>query len=1077
MQLADGSCLLTTDGGVRMLTTKSERDATGSVKCRGQASAAADVALESLVGLVQRPGSSWLFIGASGALYETDEPLGNFRRSIGTPTNFQRVVGNGKTTLAATPSGELFRLNDTKWQAINIGRSRVYDIAVNDDGSALVLALPEKIFATVDGQAFTEISAGGTVGARRVGRTPEGVLGVQGVLGTIVWDPKKSPATSRTNDTIEARDVQPALDLHTVPTASAVVEGRAVLDGDRYIEIGLVDAESGTWGLSTGSFTGPLTTTPLSDTKDCVWMRVGARGRHVMTVCGKTNDEGNTLALVRTSHDGGSTFGAPLEFATADSDFLQLAVAGDGSALVTGLCKTRANASGCSGSPPVLLQTEPTSTATNSGSDKPKTNNLGTLTSILAATPPLMGLPISPAFSVDGKSAYFLARRAKDERLALFVSHDAGRTFTERALDAHPGRPSRDPEAEETGEGEPSEESFEPSDLTTLRPSDDGTLSMVLTTSHGLSYLTTDEDGHVLGMSQPPVEQALVAGYGRRVIAISSTAMLDRTVTTDIPVTAWESNDGGAMWNEIRVTHAVEREIYAGPMTATCASAGCLIGTTITRVGWEGQTDGPAINRLKHPELQKTPSVRTPFVCTLDPKTPWKRVEHVWNGPTLSTIARGRAMWSILSFDPLTSSVATTAALLPDRGEGPARVATRTMFGPASKGTTYAVDVSLQVEGYAAARVRAPEADKPNGPMRNVEVAWENYFDGTSKQTTIPDVGTFDRNDVHQIGPLYVLDTGLMSVAAGAIFVNPHSHGSGEKRLFLLDAQGKRSTPVFPEWPSLLKFGETNLHGDTAIVEGKPMAVGTVEKFLGNELGPLTMILASTEEKGLSRATAMALFLPTEANRARALDQDWTYRGATEVGVVGLVSEPRAGRASGMFLPYRAEAGFGVPIDVPTPFDLPDLPRPCKAEERRTTTRVVAHPMSGSDFMYPGHRHPVIVTEDQKDKPTVGDTLTLLTWGLVLHGTKESPCVAGWEAFGTTPIGVSAVIGGDPSQSWLFRQVQPTPSSPGLNLDRITARREDSMTEHRAMSCRFDSTATIPDVVWTQAGTFRWTTK
>ena len=154
MLLADGSCLLTTDGGVRMLTTKGERDATGSVKCRGRASAAADVALESLVGMVQRPGSSWLFIGESGTLYETDEPLGNFRRTIGAPTNFQHVVGNGKTTLAATTSGELFRLDDTKWQVVDVGRSRVFDMAVNDDGSALVLAVPEKILAASDGQTF-----------------------------------------------------------------------------------------------------------------------------------------------------------------------------------------------------------------------------------------------------------------------------------------------------------------------------------------------------------------------------------------------------------------------------------------------------------------------------------------------------------------------------------------------------------------------------------------------------------------------------------------------------------------------------------------------------------------------------------------------------------------------------------------------------------------------------------------------------------------------------------------------------------------------------------------------------------
>jgi hypothetical protein len=127
--------------------------------------------------------------------------------------------------------------------------------------------------------------------------------------------------------------------------------------------------------------------------------------------------------------------------------------------------------------------------------------------------------------------------------------------------------------------------------------------------------------------------------------------------------------------------------------------------------------------------------------------------------------------------------------------------------------------------------------------------------------------------------------------------------------------------------------------------------------------------------------------------------------------------------------------------------------------------------------MFPGYRHPIFVTEVQKDKPALGDTLVLLTWGTILHGTKEAPCVAAWEAFGIAPTGIVAVIGGDPTQAWLFRRVQDAPSGTGLRLDRLSLQRDDVMLEHRPMSCRFDSSASIPDTVWAQPGTFRWTTK
>lgn len=1053
--LGDGSCLVTTFDGLRVRTTKFDRSPTGAVTCGGRMTVAADVAPEPLVGLVERKGASWLFVGSAGNLYEAEGPLTPFQRIIPNPTKFAKVAGNANTIMAVATNGQLFRLDaSSSWRAIPLPDSNAFDVGVSNAGETLVLGLPEKLYASKDGQTFIDVSNGLTVGAQKIVTTAEGHLAAWGLTGTLAWDPQKNPAISRLNDALASQSAGLDLEPFIIPSASPVVEGRAVLDGDRYVEAVGPEEENGTWSLARGTFEGPLTSAPLPGTEGCTVLRLGARGRFMTILCIKPEESDVATALVRTSSDGGTKFGEWSRFIASNDDLSRVAVASDGTTLVTGVCHARPGASGCQGSPPMLLQ------VTN-----------GAVSSTLAAAPPLMGLPISPAFSADGKSAYFLARRAKDERLALFVSHDGGRAFAERSLSSR-ATSEASGGSEEGDEGAPNEESFDPSDLTTVRPSDDGMIGMVLTTSRGLSYLTTDDDGRVLGMAQAPVEQAMMGGFGRRVIAVSSSP--DTTRGSNSLITAWESDDGGLNWNELSTTRSLVRELFGGPMTAACSSAGCLVGTTITRVGWQGQADAPSVVKPSKPELHRVNAVRTPLVCTLDQNVPWKRIDHVWTGPpTISSIARGRALWSMLSFDPTTNVVSTTVAQWPDRGEGPARVTTRTLLGPTPKGTDFAVDISRQIEGYVASRVRVPESGKSDVPMRNVEVAWENFFDGTSKQTTIPDAGVFEDGDIKAVDDVRFFEPVLVSVTAGGVFIRPHARDSSDNRLFLLDAKGKRTNPVFPDWKDVLSLDLTNLHGDMAVVEGKPIAIGTVGSSGEDDHGPLTLIIAQAKEGGLSKTTATALLPPSNKEQERLLNQDWTYRGPTEVGVVGLESEPEAGWARAAFFPFRADGTFTKSIELATPFDLPTMPRPCKSDERRTTPRLAGYAMTDREVMFPGTRHPVLVTEVQKDKLPVGDPMVLLTWSTVLHGTKESPCVAAWEAYGVGSSGLVAVISGDPSQAFLFRHVENVASPPGRDADQPSLRRTNMMFEHRPMACRFDSSALIPETVWSQPGTFR----
>src|SRR5262249_5113347 len=151
------------------------------------------------------------------------------------------------------------------------------------------------------------------------------------------------------------------------------------------------------------------------------------------------------------------------------------------------------------------------------------------------------------------------------------------------------------------------------------------------------------------------------------------------------------------------------------------------------------------------------------------------RIEHVdpetdTGLPDVNQVMRGKTVWSLLSYEHDTGAVSATTATLPESRSGEARIATRQLLGRSAGTGRLVVDVSHQMEGYAAARLRAPVDAKgelrPGATMRDVEVAWENYMDGTSGHATIPDAGPFDKADLSAIEEHATLKHALLSVSA-----------------------------------------------------------------------------------------------------------------------------------------------------------------------------------------------------------------------------------------------------------------------------------------------------------------------
>ncbi|MDI1432379.1 hypothetical protein [Polyangium sorediatum] len=1063
LALEDGGCLLATAEGHRFRAARATKDGAATT-CRGRAVAAPDVAPEAIVGITPQGKSSWLFVGQSGRLYEAEGPLAPLRRTIPAPAQFVHVASGGRVVLGTTASGELYHLDEgPTWKRVAIAE-RVFDVAVSDEGRALALALPEALLTSDDGKTWTRANGAAQIGARRVGRTAEGHLAAQGMTGTLVWDPQGSAPFAKRDEDVDTGPGSIALETSYAPSASSMLEGRAVLDGDRYFEVVLPE-EGEDHALLTGPLDGPLAAKRLPGTGRCTSLKLGARGRHVALGCMKQNDDDGGIVEVRMSSDDGARFSEPLVLLTGET-FTTVTVSSGGSALVTGACKAHgaalAGSGGCTGAAPLLVRREGER-----------------LVATVAETPSLSGAPVSPAFSVDGRSAYFLARRGKDERLALYVSHDGGETFSERALDVSRAHRDDGPALEEGDEG-PAEESdsdLDPRDQSALRPGDDGTVGITLLTPRGLVYVTTDEDGRLLGVARPPVDPGLVGGAGRHAVAFS---VFPERPLGEQPAGAWESLDGGATWTEIPVTRSLAREISAGPLTLVCSGAGCLVGDTMSRVGWNGQAEPFTAPPAGPPEPRRVPSPRMPIVCELDPRVDWARIEdvdpiHLLGLPGVDQLARGRSSWSVLSFDALTGAVRVTAALGPERGEGEARVTTRSLLGPAPQGAEVAMEVSHQMEGYAVARVRLPpqksaEGPRAAGPMRDVELVWENYMDGTTAKVRLPDAGTFTSGDVKADGTRWLLDTALISVSPGAIFFRPHAPKSRQDLMYLLDPKSKPRTLPYPAWSTFLPKGVVDFRMDAVLADGKPLAVAT---FSDDDNGPITVLLARQGEAGAWSTHAMSLAPGTTADGERLARSDWSYIGGTTLGDLVVYSEPRAGFAAASFHPFRGDGTFGPAVAVPTPFDLPDAPRACRPDERRATPRFAAHAFLGREPMYPGRRHAVLVRESLERRSAakplpLTEPMTLLTAGVVLHGTKEAPCVAAWEAVGLGRVPVVAALGGNLAQSWVFRPAPPKPPT-GKHAPSTPL-----AIEHRPMTCRFDPGATVPESIDSQPGTYVW---
>jgi hypothetical protein len=1098
----DDGCVLTAEGGQRW-SSASTKIAGSRLVCAGKAEASSTVAPEDLTSAIRRKDGSWIFVGASGALFEAAEALGPFTRVVPAPEPLARVTGAGSGVLATTMEGRLLRWEEASgWRpAVTAGpltAARVFDVTVDDGGRALALAFPEALYTSTDNGATWAPAGTPTIGARSLGHAASGEPAALGMFESLVWRAGSGTSFARGTEKVHAREAALDVEVGRAPSGGAVQAGRAVLDGDRYYEVVRPENEGESWQLARGRIDGRLEAIPLTKSEKCGNVRLGARGKTVFIVC-VAQDGPEIGAEVRRSTDQGTTWSEGLKLVTPDTDQINVAVSPDGGALIVGLCRAESTG-GCKPGAPVRVRRGPASLpdggAPDAGAEKGDA-----LHAQVAVAPQLQGAALLPTFSPDGRSAYFLGRRGKDERLHLFVSHDGGESFSPRVLEGPGGqRPARVAQDDDEGQPEPEgPDTFEVDEQSALRVGDDGTIGMLLPRSRGdTAYVLADEDGRVIQVSAAPSEvvdeergptPVIMSGHGRRVLALS-------LVSPESGPVLWESFDGGATWDRQIGPQALAREFERGQPAIACALGGCLVGETVTRLGWGASGAPPEAQAPTTPDPSTggTPHVRTPIVCELG-KAPWARIENAIGGlsyavaiPGVHEVMRGRSVWSTMTLDPRTNAIGSVSAVLPESGEGEPRIVTRSMLGPIPGGQHMAIAISAtQHEGFAAVRVAVPVDAKKHiaklgAPMRNVEVAWENFLEGTSVRARIPDAGVIEAGDVELGDPasprgtdearaiIDVLKSALISITSRGVFVHPHAKSRGSPAFFV-DASGRAERYEPHTWPtSSLGGGVLDLRGDASAVNGSLFDVGLSRDHDG-EWGALALALRGGAGTAASNKPAALGLLPPRASiPSLSAYTSWAWAAKAPVGISATVIDTARLKAWSHFIGFRPDGTFLPAEPVPTMIDLGERPRPCSTAERAGTPRVVTPFFIDSHALFPGTRHVVLVREPkQKGAAGLGDEIVLLTSGAVIQGTVASPCISAWEAPALGHAGMAAVLPGDLGHAWMFRFSYDAPRAAGKRTEATPV----AVLEYRPMACRYDPTAHPPEQVWGEPGTTR----
>lgn len=951
---------------------------------------ASDMAPKALVAALQGANQSWDFVAADGTVYQSPTALGDFQRIRPPPVLMVEATAHSNTVLGIAPGGRLWRSADlgNSWRTAGPAGARFADVAFTGDGTALAFSVPEQHWLSADsGQTWA--AAGAPFGALLLSSQADGVS-AQGVLGRYRWQRSGSSGSfepiSAPAETLELPFAPPR-----GPSAAALLAKRAAIVGDDYFELAPLAtgsatplSESSRWQLWSGPLRGPLRATPLPEAR-CTAVKLAGFSRWLWFACAQP--EGR-----RESAKGDVVS----LWSSVDGGRSWLFSMQKGHSSIKGLTlavgeQGRLLVSGfCPedkrGCVATGIQHLLSDVAARKGSQS--------VPAVLqpSVAPSLAGSVEQLLFAPDGRTAYAFGRSTKNDLLALFVSRDGGVSFTPKSVSGVSLR--RDGSSP---------------GIIAASATDDDTVTAVFSALPGSTarLLWLDAEGRVLALSATPKERTTLAVQGARAIAIDRNG-----------IGVWESRNAGASWvsrpplpGAVCVPSARSNEC---PVEVVCAAAGCVFAESLTRLGWDDSAEsGSAPGSVTSNDVAVGSEPRRAAMACRLADAGWQRLAIGASPPTADQAALGGYSWFVVADDPSSAEVELWRA----SREQAAVVEKRQLLAPLIDAAPFAFHASLQVEGAAAIRYRVP--NRVGAAIGRVEVAWEDLVHGVTQHSALAEAGPYRQDDATKTatGAERALPA-LVSITDGGLYLQVHGESSRDQETFFIDGKGVTALPDLG-WPAGL-----------AGARGEYVRVGQTHQ-------PMLFLGSSAVVRAAQHGSTWGFFAHSVgwADPDRfASEQELTlgyWRGRPALQLAW--REPNAAVGSAVLLPFQEQGAlFAAPMAVPTQADLSAQPQPCAATTLTETPRVVAQPEWGT-------RHVV----------TVSDAVTsfsLLTGAAVLHGTKQQPCVAAFEATSWTERRdelLSSIIETDaPERSWLFRQTQ------------------NGSLEYRRMSCDFEAATT-----------------
>lgn len=949
----------TLPGGAELLL--GERGERWLVEANGQAQVSSMFAPERLVDAVNLSADSWLFVGQAGGVYEAADPIGPFLRSGMPPRPLARVAVTSEALVGVTLGGDVVRSLDFGETWLDVPTpTRAVDVELLPDGRGLLLGIPEQLHSTADHGKSFEPLPGAPFGAWSLHRLDDRIE-IAGALGRRVYDARGNAAkpVAASAKVASTPEVQPP----SGPAASRLRTGQAVVSEDEYFEL---SADKQGFQLHHGRLGSDLSVRRIPALSDCEQVRIAARGSRLLVACAPS-DESDVELVLFSSADAGESF-TPLPLALRGSiDLVQIAFFDEQRFAITGICPSDETELGC----------------------KPRGIHLGrvgdgaTPRLTAARTPSLLGPALALVAAPQGGRVHALGRRTKGSALGAFVSTDGGEAWSATEV----------PELELGPSASVSGLRFLSTEVGT-----DGTLATVVhePVSRAQLLLTLDERGRFVALTSAPRPDATLGAAGLLALAVTHPAG-----------EVFESLDGGSEWTSVgRVPTAGCSD---GKCAVMCYPAGCVIGESVTRVGWEGQQEAALLAPSSATGGSgMVRSVAATAVCRFEADWLPLRAEFV---PNAGSAALAEAAW--FTFHSRFQEASFTFHTMPERGT----LTTQVLVPPATAPGKTALYYTHQIEG--AAVMRQIEG-------RGVDVAWVNLFESPkARHVHLPESHRV-KTRVTRFQTKLAEPTAL-TIGRGGLFF-----ASDWQRPYFL--HGSQVEPLsWQAWPDTIQPGRDEL-----------LRAGE-QKLLVRFFGNGSAVAWASAQNSVDAPGAQTVGLPYPADFGVSQEMTLAYTGDTP----GLYVANFAGARSTAYVMPFDQVPLGAPVPVPTQGSLGSTPVPCTEVKRRNTPRAVTS-------YEPGTRHAVVISDPNEPMPV------LVTGDAVLHGTPADPCAVAFDAetVGVSSDRVQALVFVEPgARSWAFRK---TADGEG-----------DDDLEYRAMACAFDPNAEVPEEVFQAPGTER----